>query len=373
MIGRREFIAAAAGSLFAQSAPADSQLLMITSGDAKRMRDSAARTHPILRTFADNALEAGPWSVTFHRPNGISTPAGPNDYFSEAPYFWPDPQNPSGPYIRKDGERNPNRFTANRDDLETMSEAVLALGIGAYLFNMPGCASHASEVLATWFVAPKTRMNPNLEYGQAIRGITSGRGIGLIDTNSLMHAVQGIALLEAAGGFDAALLRSLREWFSQFLEWMTTSRKGRDEKQNGNNHATWWAAKVAVFAAFTGDSAALRLACDDYREDLVPTQIRPDGSCPKEEARTNSLGYSSYNLDAFATLCRLAQVADVDLWHFKTAQGIGVQTAFDYLTPYVLHPNTWRNQQISPYNPKRRYFPRSRRHWLTVTATARRL
>ncbi|MGA8597317.1 MAG: alginate lyase family protein [Bryobacteraceae bacterium] len=151
--------------------------------------------------------------------------------------------------------------------------------------------------------------------------------------------------------------------------------KERDEKKAGN-HATWWTAKAAAFAMFTGDSSALRMAWDDYRAYLVPAEIRPDGSCPREEARTNSLSYSCFNLDAFAVICRLAQMNGVDLWHFRSPQGAGVETAFHYLTPlkntrktapsrsrlgsglavfhqlwwpagpwgtpYVLHPNTWR-------------------------------
>lgn len=356
MISRRDFIAAASSVLLSQAAPA-SRLLMITAAEAKRMQDAAARTHPILATLAGNALKAGPWSVTFHRPQGVATAAGPNDYFSEGPYWWPNPANPNGPYIRKDGQRNPARFVANHNDMGTMSEAILALGMGAYLLDMSVCANHASEILTTWFVSPKTRMNPNLEYGQAIRGVTTGRGIGLIDTNSLIYAVQGIALLEAAGGVDAALLSSLRQWFSQFLHWMTTSRKGLDEKKAGNNHATWWAAKVAAFAAFVANPAAIRIAWDDYRDYLVPTEIQPNGSCPKEEARTNSLSYSAFNLDAFATLCRLAQIQGVDLWHFKTPRNISVQTAFDYLMPYVLHPDTWHHQQIGPFSPNGIVFP----------------
>ncbi len=345
MVSRREFVAAASSFLIR-----DERLLMITAAEAKRMR-AAARTHPILAMLAENALKAGPWSVTFHRPNATNTAAGPNDYFSEGPYWWPNPSNPAAPYIRRDGQRNPNRFVANHNNMGIMSEAVLALAIGAYFFDKAPCVPHAAAILSTWFLDPKTRMNPNLEYGQAIRGVTTGRGIGLIDTNSLIHAVQGIVLIEAAGGFDAGLLTGLRQWFSQFLEWMTTSRKGLDEKKSGNNHATWWAAKVAAFAAFAGNSSALRLAWNDYRDYLVPTEIRPNGSCPREEARTNSLGYSGFNLDAFATICRLAQVAGVDLWHSR------VETAFDYLIPYVLHPSTWPRQQISPFNPSSIVFP----------------
>ncbi|MBV9082633.1 MAG: alginate lyase family protein [Acidobacteriaceae bacterium] len=355
-MNRREFIAIS-GALLAKPNTGPVSLLTFAPADASAVRRAAAARSALLNRFVDPALKSGPWSVTFHRPTGNLTKAGPNDYFSEGPYWWPDPKNSNGPYIRRDGERNPDRFQANHDDLGHMSEAVLSLGIGAFFLNRPDCGRHASLILNTWFIDPKTRMNPNLEFGQAIRGVTTGRGTGLIDTVSLIRAIQGIVLLEAAGAIDPALARELRQWSATFVQWMTTSSKGLAEKRSGNNHSTWWTAQVAAHAVFTGDRALQQLAWDYYGNYLVPTEIRPDGSCPREEARTKSLSYSSMNLDAFATICRLAQVAGVDLWHFKTAQGIGVERAFHYLAPFVSHPDTWRKQQIEAYDPGSYVFP----------------
>src|SRR5581483_9184957 len=156
---------------------------------------------------------------------------------------------------------------------------------------------------------------PHLEHGQLTRGHDDGRGTGLIDTVSFMHLVQGIALMELAGGLDAAVAQGVRDWFTSFTKWRTTSKKGLSEKKSGNNHATWWTVQVAAYSSFTGDAANLAMCWDHYRSYLVPTEIQPDGSCPREEARTNSLSYSSMNLDAFANLCRLAQLNGVDLWH----------------------------------------------------------
>src|SRR5581483_8202471 len=101
----------------------------------------------------------------------------------------------------------------------------------------------------------------------------------------------------------------------------------------------------AAYAVFLQDGGALRMTFDDYRKYLVPSEIQPDGSCPREEARTNSLSYSCFNLDALATLCRIAQTAGTDLWHFQPPKGAGVQKAFDYLLPYVENPGRWTKQQ----------------------------
>ncbi|HTS48836.1 MAG TPA: alginate lyase family protein [Bryobacteraceae bacterium] len=346
--------------LRAQSASTDHAIL-VDSAQAAKIRaafqhDDAYRDAATTAAkLADSALHSGPWSVTTHRPE--NTPAGPNDYYSEGPYWWPDPKNPSGPYIRKDGERNPARFMGNRNDLGNMCTAVLSLGMGAYLIGDSRCGPHASRVLTTWFLDPKTRMNPNLQYGQAVRGHNTGRGTGIIDTVSLIHVAQGVRLLELANALDAKTGDGVRRWFADYAQWMNTSKYGNDEKKSGNNHATWWTAQVSAFASLTRDNSLLSMAWDHYRNYLVPTEIKPDGSCPREEERTNSLGYSTMNLDAFSVICRVAQTHGVNLWTYRTNAGIAVEKSFDYLIPFVQHPDRWRKQQISKYSADGAIFP----------------
>lgn len=354
-ISRRVFLAAPSAILTAAERARD--LLFLTEADADRMRDAAGARAAVLQRNAARALTAGPWSVTFARPKGLNVDAGPHDYVSEGPYWWPDPKDPRAPYIRKDGQRNPERFMANRSALGEMCTSVLALGMGAFFLKRRECADRANRVLSVWFLDPATRMNPNLDHGQMVRGHNQGRGTGIIDTVSMIHTAQGVALAELAGGLDASIAAGVRQWFAEYLKWLTTSKPGLDEKKSGNNHATWWTAQAATYAAFAGDAAAMRMAWDHYRTYLVPAQIQPDGSCPREEARTNSLGYSSMNLDAFATLCRLAQTHGVDLWRFKAPNGASVEKSFRYLIPYVQRPETWRKQQIGRYSQDGYIFP----------------
>ncbi len=309
----------------------------------------------IFRDAAGKALRSGPWTVTTHRPSGVD--AKPNDYYSEGPYWWPDPKNPKAPYIRKDGERNPDRFQDNRRDLGAMCDAALSLGTAAWMFSDRKYGERLTLVLDTWFVSPKTRMNPHLEYGQAVRGHNTGRGSGLIDTVALIHCAVGVSLGAASGFVDASVAGAVRRWYADYLQWMTSSKKGLDEKKATNNHATWWTAQAAAYATFADVAAARAMAWDQFRNHLLPGQVQPDGSCPKEEARTLSLSYSSMNLDGFSTLCRLAELSGVDLWRYKTPAGIGIERAFRYLMPYVLAPATWKKQQIHGYEPDKPVFP----------------
>ena len=144
---------------------------------------------------------------------------------------------------------------------------------------------------------------------------------------------------------SAAIGDPVRVWFAGFLNWMTASKKGLDEKNSGNNHATWWTAQVAAYASLTRNPAVQTMAWEHYRTVLVPGEIQANGSCPREEERTNSLSYSGMN--AFSVICRIAEANSVspDLWSYRTFRGIGVSTAFQYLAPHVLHPENWKKQQ----------------------------
>lgn len=341
-------------------AQADAQLLFSKS-ESQAMKTAIAAKDPRvqaaaerLRRDADARLKDGPWSVTFNRPKDRKIPV--NDYYSEAPYWWPDPANPGGPFIRKDGETNRARFLANREDLGRVSQAVFLLGTAAWLFDDQRYADHASKLLAVWFVDPATRMNPHLEYGQAISGITDGRGIGIIDTTNLIWAVQGITFLDATGRWKPSDRVAVRKWFSDYLGWISTDKKGLDEKGNGNNHSSWWAAQAASYAVFLGDRDTQDAIWRMYREELIPKQMLADGSCPREESRTKSLGYSAFNLDALAVVCRLAEKQGVDLWRFRAKNGAGMPAGVAYLAPFMAHPETWKKPQIEPFQNDRIYF-----------------
>ncbi|MFB3903326.1 MAG: alginate lyase family protein [Acidobacteriota bacterium] len=345
-------------SLFAQS---PGNLLFFRAAEAERLRDLIRKNDPSIQALAAvikkkvrASLRAGPWSVTFHRPEGVAV--GPNDFFSEGPYWWPDPKNPGGPYIRRDGERNPDRFTANDDDLSRMSAAVFNLGVGAYFLEDAEAARRAGDVLRVWFIDPATRMNPNLEHGQAIRGINTGRGAGIIDTVPLIWAVQGMSLLQASGRWQAEDSAPVRAWFRDYLSWLTSSPKGTAEKRSRNNHSTWWTAQAASYALFVEDLETYDTTVCWFRETLVPNQIQPDGSCPREEARTRSLSYSAMNLNGFALLCRLAEIKGQDLWNFKGPGGSSVVVAIRYLFPFIKDPGQWKKQQITTFAPESVYF-----------------
>jgi hypothetical protein len=307
-----------------------------------------------LRAEAERRVKEGPWTVTSERPKAADL--DPHDYYSEAPYWWPNPSNLRAPFIRKDGQTNPARFLANKNALNSMTDAVFTLGAAGYLLDEPRYAQRAARVVRVWFIDPKTRMNPNLEYSQAIPGSSDGRGAGIIDGRVFIRAIQGMEFLARTGVWDEREQAAVRKWFEDYLRWLTRSENGFDEKHSGNNHASWWAAQVAAVASFVDNRAELRIAFDFYRDHILAKQIRPDGSAPREESRTRSLWYSAFNLEAYSTLCRIAQAHGVDLWTLRAKNGATVETVIDYLEPYLSDPRKWTREQITDFNNDGLYF-----------------
>jgi hypothetical protein len=306
-------------------------------------QDAARR----LRAEAERRVREGPWTVTAERPKNLDLDI--HEYFSEAPYWWPDPERPGGPSIRKDGQPNPDRFMANKAALNSMCDAVLTLGTASFLLDDTRYAQRAARVIHTWFINPRTRMNPSLEYAQAVPGINQGRAAGIIDARVLIRAIQGMEFLARTEAWDAKDQAVVRKWFEDYLRWLTQSKNGIEEKKSGNNHASWWTAQAAAVATFVSDLASQQMAFNYYRDEIFLHQIRPDGSAPREEARARSLSYSVFNLEAYATICRIAQVQGVDLWSLRAKNGATIGTIVEYLKPYLSEPRKWGNPQISEF------------------------
>jgi len=307
-----------------------------------------------LRAEAEKRLHEGPWTVTSDRPTDLQLDL--HDYYSEAPYWWPNPENPGGPYIRKDGLFNPARFTANKTALNAVADAVFTLGAAAYLLDDPRYAQRAARDVRTWFIDPRTRMNPNLDFAQAIRGVNQGRGAGILDGRVFIRALQGMDFLAQTGSWDAKDQAAVRHWFEDYLHWLTHSNNAEDQKSSGNSHASWWTAQVAAVSGYVENNTEQQMAFNYYREHIFPRQIRRNGSAPGEEARTRSLSYSAFNLEAYSMICRMAQVRGTDLWNVRAKSGATIATVIDYLEPYFSDPKKWAKKQISDFPNDGLYF-----------------
>lgn len=266
---------------------------------------------------------------------------GIHDYFSEGDYWWPDPNNPTGPYIQRDGLSNPDNFIRHRQLLWRLSQIVPTLVVTYHYTHDQGYLDLALAHLNAWFVEESTRMNPHLRFAQAVTGRATGRSIGIIDTIHLVEVARAIQVLEKEGYVPTAVLVPIKEWFREYLEWLYSSDFGKAERDQGNNHSTCWAMQVAQFAQLLGDTSRLDFCRHFFKTVLVPNQFAVDGSFPRELRRTKPYCYSLFNLDAMATLCQILSTAVDNLWYFETPDGRGMRRAVEFMYPFVLQKNTW--------------------------------
>jgi hypothetical protein len=94
---------------------------------------------------------------------------GAHDFYSQADYFWPNPKDPNGPYINRDGQSNPDNFDDHRKAMVALSIQMPALTAAWLLTGDSRYGQRAGDHLRAWFVTPATRMNPNLEFAQAVQ------------------------------------------------------------------------------------------------------------------------------------------------------------------------------------------------------------
>ena len=321
-----------------------------------------------LEREAQKALTSGPFSVV---TKGVTPPSGDkHDYMSQAPYFWPNPKTSNGlPYIRRDGERNPEIDKINNHRVKDQMEAAVETLALAYYFKRDEVyAEKATKLLRTFFLDPETRMNPNLQFAQGIPGINTGRGIGLIETRGLTRVVDAIGLLAGSKAWTSAEQKGMERWVEEFLQWMLESKNGREEAAAKNNHGTFYDVQVVSFAMFLGKNGLAKSVLESAKRKRIATQIEPDGRQPLELARTKAWSYSVGNLDGLMSLAKLGERLGVDLWNYETADGRSIRKALDFLAPFAVGEKKWAHQQLGDWPPQM-LFPLIRRastHYVDV-------
>ena len=321
--------------------------LLEKDGDAQGM-DQLRKAAERLREEADDCLSRGPYSVTDN--DGVPPSGDKHDYISYSVYWWPDPKQPDGlPFIRRDGYTNEEqRAKGDREALKRMIEDAEALSLAYFFFGREEYAQHARKLLRTWFIDPKTKMNPHLQYAQAVLGREEGRGSGIIDARAFVELLDAVALLEDAGAIPADDQKALHEWFEAYKKWLLTSDYGDDERHATNNHGTWYSAQTARVALYVGDTVTAKELVAEARERLSDAVAR-DGRQSEELKRTRSLHYSMFHLAAFAYLARFGEALDVDLWRDKEEAKSRFERGLDFVTPYLLDQQKWPYEEIREY------------------------
>jgi len=299
---------------------------------------------------ADNAMNVGPLSVT---DKEMTPPShDKHDYISISPYWWPDKSKHNGlPWIRHDGETNPTSKTNETDSrrLNLFTRSVRALAIAYYFSGDEKYAKRAIEYIQTWFINNKTRMNPNVNYGQGVPGISEGRRSGIIDTRSLTdRMLDAFAMLSQSEHWTKQNENGIKRWYIDYLNWLLIndlSGGPKGEAYAKNNHGNWYDLQVTGIAYFLGNNALAKQMVTKGKM-RIDTQFDADGSQPLEIERTRAYHYHYFSLDPLVGIAQIGDKLGMNLWQYTNKKGGSLKNGIQLMANYHDPNSAW------PYSAK---------------------
>ena len=326
----------------------DAELLPLIKTQIKNGNPVYTASYQKLLSEADKWL-AKPDPTIVNKPMAPAS-GDKHDYLSLGKYWWPNPNTRDGlPYIRKDGKTNPEIEKFDRKTLSSFVDGTVRLSLAYYFSDKKEFADKAVSMIRTWYLDAKTRQNPNMNFGQAVPGVTDnkGRPEGIIDASGFIYVTDAIEILHAKGQLTADDLIGLRKWFSEFCTWLTTSELGIKEGQAANNHSMAYDVQLTRYSLFTGDLITAKRIINEYTSKRLVPQIEADGKQPRELARVTSFHYSIENLRHMIDMCDLGKLLGISLYSTGAQKG-SIDMALQFLIPYLGNPAKFPYKDETP-------------------------
>jgi hypothetical protein len=313
-----------------------------------------------LRSMAESALLRGPYSVV--DKTEVAPSGDKHDYWHPSPYWWPNPNTEDGfPFIRRDGkrisgtslyEKGSERFDRTR--LQRLFDDVTILSLASSALNEKRYGRHAAGLIKHWFLDANSRMNPHLKYAQVVPGREGGspRGAGIIEFKDVFYFLDGARLLARDKYLTRKEIARLKEWFSEYVEWLETSPQGLREAHSVNNHGTFYDLQLGAIAAFLGDPRLSGLTVNRGRQ-RISVQFEKDGSQPRELERTRPRHYVCFNLAGWVLLSNLLAAFGQDIVVYKDQDGRSLADAFAWLAR-ADNDRLWPRADLTPFDPVRK-------------------
>ena len=296
---------------------------------------------------ADKLLKRDVFSVV--NKTGIPPSKSKHDYMSISPYYWPNLKTEDGlPYIRKDGEINPetrNKFT----DIVEKSNFISAVKVLSKAYFFSDDIKYANKNIAlikAWFIDEATRMNPNVNYGQSVPGKSEGRCFGIIEFGDIIEVIKFLEIAAVNEVLDTNIEKAMFNWFTEYSNWLKNSKLGKEEATRKNNHGTHYDVQLLNVLLYLNKIEDVRTYISTITKARIFSQIEPDGSQPLELARTKSFSYSVMNLHGFLELAIIGKKVGVNLWTTESEDGRSIKAGYQYMVPYLNNKKRWAHQQI---------------------------
>lgn len=276
-----------------------------------------------------------------------------HDYMSIARYTWPDTTKADGlPYIGRDGYTNPEYYTFDRERLLLMVDRVKTLTLAWYFSEDNRYAAKVVRQLRVWFLNKNTYMNPNMYYGQVVKGYSSLNATGVLDGADFVDMLDALYLLD---DYHAFLwhhdLKRLKKWFVEFLVWVETSDQGIRASKARDNVGTSYDLQRLAYNLYCGNSEIAQDILDSFVDNRINKQIDSNGVQVEEIKRKSSFGYSVSNITVMTNFLMIAHNQGLLL---KPSDQARFYKAIDFLTPYLDESEKWPYTEISNMDYYRR-------------------
>ncbi|MFB3389188.1 alginate lyase family protein [Flavobacterium sp. LAR06] len=286
-------------------------------------------------------------SVTKKKLTASSTDI--HDYVSLATYWWPNPNKKDGlPYVAIDGKVNPEvKSVKDYNNLVKLSSYIKTLGLLYYFSGDEKYIQKANFLLRTWFVNDKTKMNPNLNHAQFIKGVNKGRIEGTIETRFFVDLIDGMQLIANSDNFQEKDYSSIKGWFSAYLDWLENSEIGAKGFDLKNNIGTSYHMQRISFYLLLGKEDKLKKIQQDNLKRLLEIQFENDGKQPLEVKRSSPWNYSVANLEYWLKINQMYKNVNVNLVDYQVNGGYPLKNAFAYLSKNKTKIEDWEYKQKS--------------------------
>lgn len=253
-------------------------------------------------------------------------------YLSFATYAWPNPETKDGlPYIIKDGKTNKNAVREVQDysRLIALSDRIETLALAYYFTKEKKYASRLASLARVWFIHPESKMAPNFNHAQVVKGRNNGRIEGIIEARFFIPVLDGIQLAYSAGAFPDSDYLSMKEWFRSFKTWMEVSTTGKKGMNLKNNIGTSYQMQRMAFNIFIGDPELNKQILSENVEPLLAKQFGDRGEQSLELRRTKSQQYSIANLRYWLDIKSILSNSKLA---FSDQQEAVLERGFNYLS-----------------------------------------
>lgn len=308
------------------------------------------------------AMQRGLYSVT--DKTELPPSGDPHDYYHPAPYWWPNPDTPTGvPYIFKDGQRipgtrlyEPESDKYDRTRLQRLFDDTTVLALAWKANGDPNFASKAAKLIKCWFIDDSTKMNPNLNFAQhkALSMFKWSVSFGAIEMKDVYFFLDAVRLVARSGALSRSEIEKLRSWWREYIDWLLTAEQFQNERVSTNNHGTCFDLQVAAIAAYLGDISLLQETFRTSRGRML-AQFWKGGKQPHELKRTQTQHYTCFNMQSWMNLATLAESFGDRLWLFEGSDGRGLAQSLGWLVNQMTKKE-WPFEQIASFD-KDRLFP----------------